>query len=565
LDKKFSDQVEMLGDSEIALLVSVRDSIVSLFPFMKDEIDKILSPFFDREIFNHVVVGLDYSLELDSNLGKLFNTLLKAIDSRKKVAFRYAGIDKHYTVEPYKLGYDKGFWYLVAGYPSSEDKKGKMLARSLALDKISDLEVLKEGYHPRSIPRCVKEMRVFRPYFSEGAPVKVRVRVGPYAVKYFERKRFVQAQRKVQDLGDAGAIFELEASSYYEIKNTVIKAWYPHVYVVEPTALAKEVFIEMETWIQQQKRLLLEQETRVEPTAEDRFKGALWGIALGNALGLSIEFLEPGSFPPITGFTPCGKLPKGCWGGDTADTLCLAESLLECGGFNPRGFMERLARWYKDGYLAPIDHPHLSAGPTVEEAVEGFLETKIVSPSNCEPPGNASLARLAPVVLYYAHDPVKAIRMAGESSKATHASRVCTDACRYFAGLLVGALMGVDKNTLLSPCWRPDGRQWRKNELDPEVWEIARGSFKDKEPPDIEGSTEATKALEAALWAFHRGIDFEESILRTVNLGDDADTVGAICGQLAGAYYGFKGIPERWRTGLHRQELITYWAERLFE
>ena len=292
----------------------------------------------------------------------------------------------------------------------------------------------------------------------------------------------------------------------------------------------------------------------------------MFGIALGNALGLSIEFQEPGTFPPITGFTARQGLPKGCWGGDAGNALCLAESLVECGGFDPLDFMDRLTRWNKEGHFNPVKDGSLSAGPTVEKAIRHFEKTgEIPAQQVVGSPGNASLARLAPIALYYACRPGDAIEMAGESSKTTHGLKVCTDACRYFAGLLAGAVMGVDKREILSPGWRPDGRIWKKDELHPEVWEIAQGSFKDNDPPQIEGSIQAVRAIEAALWAFHRGMDFEECVLRTVNLGDDADTVGAICGQLAGAYYGFQDIPERWRTGLHQAELFSTWADRLFE
>ena len=79
---------------------------------------------------------------------------------------------------------------------------------------------------------------------------------------------------------------------------------------------------------------------------------------------------------------------------------------------------------------------------------------------------------------------------------------------------------------------------------------IADGSFKDKEPPEIKGKGYVVDALEAALWAFHKSQDFREGALLAVNLGDDADTTGAIYGQIAGAYYGAEAIPAEWRNGL---------------
>jgi ADP-ribosylglycohydrolase len=90
----------------------------------------------------------------------------------------------------------------------------------------------------------------------------------------------------------------------------------------------------------------------------------------------------------------------------------------------------------------------------------------------------------------------------------------------------------------------------------PEILAVAEGSFREKQPPEITGSGYVVKSLEAALWAFHDARDFREAVLRAVNLGDDADTTGAVCGQLAGACWGESGIPRQWLEGLARREMI---------
>ena len=96
--------------------------------------------------------------------------------------------------------------------------------------------------------------------------------------------------------------------------------------------------------------------------------------------------------------------------------------------------------------------------------------------------------------------------------------------------------------------WTRTGSRWRNSRksfpLHPEIDEVAAGSFRRKQPPEIVGSGYVVKSLEAALWAFHDAKDFREAVLRAVNLGDDADTTGAVCGQLAGAYWGEDGIPD---------------------
>lgn len=99
--------------------------------------------------------------------------------------------------------------------------------------------------------------------------------------------------------------------------------------------------------------------------------------------------------------------------------------------------------------------------------------------------------------------------------------------------------------------------------LAPEIEEIARGSFKRKEPPAIKGTGYVVQSLEAALWAFHKGKDFREGALLAVNLGDDADTTGAVYGQIAGAFHGYAGIPDRWRDVIAERELILRLADGL--
>ena len=118
------------------------------------------------------------------------------------------------------------------------------------------------------------------------------------------------------------------------------------------------------------------------------------------------------------------------------------------------------------------------------------------------------------------------------------------------AGLLVGALEGADTETLLSSAYCPVEGLWEREPLAEKIAAIANGSFKDRNPPAIRGTGYVVPSLEAALWAFHRSHDFREGALLAVNLGDDADTTGAIYGQIAGASCGVEAIPAAWRERL---------------
>ncbi len=168
--------------------------------------------------------------------------------------------------------------------------------------------------------------------------------------------------------------------------------------------------------------------------------------------------------------------------------------------------------------------------------------------------------RLAPVPICYADlfpdDIAKLGRLAEQSSLTTHASGQCRSACRYMALLLAGLMHGVPRDEVLSPSWEPLQQLCAAGPLHPDIDEIAEGSFRHRQPPQIVGSGYVVQSLEAALWAFHDAQDFRTAVLKAVNLGDDADTTGAVCGQLAGACWGEGGIPQPWLDGLAKREMI---------
>lgn len=297
-----------------------------------------------------------------------------------------------------------------------------------------------------------------------------------------------------------------------------------------------------------------------------RYQGALLGLAAGDALGTTLEFESPGSFEPISDMVGGGPfhLEAGEWTDDTSMALCLAESLIKSGKFDPADQMRRYLRWFRDGHLSSTGMC-FDISATVSSALRRFEATQDPFAGSTDPrhAGNGSLMRLAPIPLAYASDPQQAIFLAGEMSRTTHGAQEAVDACRYCAGLILGALAGQPKAALLSARYSPLGGAWPRCELAPNIDAVAAGAFKEKQPPDIQGSGYVVKALEAALWAFWHSDDFETGALKAVNLGDDADTTGAIYGQLAGAFYGVEAIPENWRSRLARCEQLSAFAEGL--
>lgn len=301
--------------------------------------------------------------------------------------------------------------------------------------------------------------------------------------------------------------------------------------------------------------------------AAERYRGCLLGLAVGDALGTTLEFKPPGTVTPITDMTGGGPfhLKPGQWTDDTSMALCLAESLVSRRGFDPRDQMERYVRWWKEGHLSSTGSC-FDIGGTTSAALSAFLRTgnPFSGPTHPSTAGNGSLMRLAPIPMFYAGDPRQAIEKSGESSRTTHGAPAAVDACRYLGALIVGALHGEDRDALLSDHYCPVPGYWQEKPLVPEIARIAAGSFKRKQPPEIRGTGYVVQSLEAALWAFYNSNSFEEGCLKAVNLGDDADTTGAIYGQLAGAFYGESGIPQHWCARISKVSLIAEMANKLY-
>ena len=305
-----------------------------------------------------------------------------------------------------------------------------------------------------------------------------------------------------------------------------------------------------------------------QPESRSRFLGCLTGLAVGDAVGTTLEFKPPGSFKPIADMIGGGPfhLKPGQWTDDTSMALCLAASLLEKKSFDPIDQLERYLKWYETGYMSSTGRC-FDIGNTVRGALDRFKRTRAPYCGSTDPrsAGNGSLMRLAPVPMFFLGDTRQAIERCADSSRTTHGAEAAMDACRYFGALILGALAGTDKAQLLAPRFSPLPGCWEAHPLTAEIDEIAASSFRRKQPPEIRGTGHVVRSLEAALWAFHHSTSFEEGCLLAVNLGDDADTTGAVYGQLAGAVYGLQGIPPKWVERLAQSEMIIAMAEELFK
>ena len=290
----------------------------------------------------------------------------------------------------------------------------------------------------------------------------------------------------------------------------------------------------------------------------DRFKGCLLGLAYGDALGTTVEFADRGTFEPVRDIVGGGpfNLQAGQWTDDTSMALCLAASLLYRNGFDAADQMNRYVNWWQWGYLSSTGEC-FDIGATTRRALETYLICGDPFSGSTDPSsaGNGSLMRLAPIPLFFHGNPSAIIHYAAESSRTTHAAPEAVDCCRLFAGIVTAALRGVPRGELLSGDVPISS---------PRVREIASGRFMNKSRAEVRGSGYCVESLEAALWCFFTTSSFQEAVVEAVNLGDDADTTGAIAGQLAGAFYGASQIPASWLGRLALRDFIDSTASELF-
>lgn len=285
----------------------------------------------------------------------------------------------------------------------------------------------------------------------------------------------------------------------------------------------------------------------------DRALGCLIGLAVGDALGTTLEFQPRDRSPRVADIVGGGpfNLRPGEWTDDTSMALALAHSLLASGGLNERDLMTRFVSWWRHGQYSSTGRC-FDIGITTRQALSDFERTgnPLAGSANPNAAGNGSLMRLAPAVLHgLPHGADEIERVAGQQSRTTHGSPACIESCREFASRLHLAIIGTPLSEVLAPETKAER---------PEVRKVLEGSWRGKLRREVKSSGYVVHSLEAALWCVARTTDFEEAVILAANLGDDADTTAAITGQLAGALYGLSGIPDRWLN-------VLAWRERIEE
>ncbi|WP_237479121.1 ADP-ribosylglycohydrolase family protein [Lichenibacterium dinghuense] len=279
-----------------------------------------------------------------------------------------------------------------------------------------------------------------------------------------------------------------------------------------------------------------------KPALLDRARGALLGLAVGDALGATLEFgpriaSVKDYHREMIGGGPFGLQP-GEWTDDTAMMLALSKSLTLRKGFDPVDVMERWVSWYRTGEYS-CTGTCFDIGGTTRAALERFERTgdPFAGSADEHTAANGSLMRVAPVALFGLDDEAEAVRIAREQSRLTHAHPACVSTCDYFVRLLRLFILGEEDPIKLALV------KWSGH---PEVQRAKAALWGGLKRKDARSTGYVIDTLESAFWAVSASGSFEQAVVLAVSLGGDSDTVGAVTGALAGAKWGERSIPERW-------------------
>lgn len=299
----------------------------------------------------------------------------------------------------------------------------------------------------------------------------------------------------------------------------------------------------------------------------DQAKGSLYGLYIGDALGAPLEFQNMDGVDGITDYVDGGvhSVKRGQFTDDTSMTLALMDSLTQK-GFNQQDQMERYVQWRKNGKYSSKGFC-FDIGITTMRALTSFelIGNPIAGGTEYQNSGNGSLMRLAPVpLLYYKDGLEEMIEKSWQSSVTTHGSKIVHDALAYFVIAYNKILSGEKDKLKIIKAKDSDLIKFDINDLTI-VEDIHELNFEELKRYDLKPTGFVVYSMVCAMWCLLHTKTFEEAVLKAVNLGGDSDTIGAITGQLAGAYYGFESIPNHLVEGLSNKDMLAEYTNPFLE
>lgn len=296
------------------------------------------------------------------------------------------------------------------------------------------------------------------------------------------------------------------------------------------------------------------------PTRRERIEGGLYGLLIGDALGVPYEFHRAAAIPapslievtPPPGFSRAhARVPPGTWSDDGAHALCLLDSLLYRGTLDVEDLGRRLVNWFEWGYLA-VDSEVFDVGIQTREALSALrsgVPALEAGPSGERANGNGSLMRVLPLALWHAGDDAALARDAMLQSRVTHGhvrSQVCCALyCLWARRTLEGSSAAWEDAVSTFRSLYPGGPE--REELEAHVRPEARDPGR--------GSGYVVDCLRSARDCVETG-PYEQVVKKAISLGDDTDTTAAVAGGIAGLRDGLEALPERWRQSLRGREFV---------
>lgn len=297
---------------------------------------------------------------------------------------------------------------------------------------------------------------------------------------------------------------------------------------------------------------------------QDRLHGIAVGAAVGDALGMPLEFHPPRPEGAYVTEMIAGPLPGGYFTDDTEMALCLAESLLTVSPLDAHDLAGRFTAWLQS---RPSD-VGIHTSRVLKEIIKGediFRAAKKVQEEDPDSAGNGSLMRAWPIAIACYKNESLLISETRLQSELTHIHPDTIQGTLFF-NLLLYHILQSDYGSPQSIIREAVENAANQVLLDPDfAMKISLSPM--RLPVDLKNTGWIRHTMESALWAVQTTLSFEEALVKVVNLGNDADTAGAVTGAIAGALYGLQGIPSRWRQALHGEYPIRtgkLWFENDF-
>ena len=303
---------------------------------------------------------------------------------------------------------------------------------------------------------------------------------------------------------------------------------------------------------------------------KDKLLGGVLGLAIGDALGVPVEFVqrEVLKSSPVESMEGYGShnQPVGTWSDDTSMVLATLDSM--CRGFSTDGMMEAFSRWYNMAEYTPFGEV-FDIGGTTRLAIQRYLMGESVDDcgsSDVYSNGNGSLMRMLPMILYLDVTPINsnAVDLIYKVSGLTHAHLISKIACVYYVYIGMYLTVYSDKNEAMEEAIKAVD-EYYKDTVYPDTRLGGLSRVFTLSDEDIKSSGYVVDSLEASIWCLYNSNSYTEAVLRAVNLGEDTDTIGAITGSLAGLFIGGEHLPKEWVDSLQAKDKILQIVDRFYE